>query len=185
VAARLLGNRNETGRKQDMTDRRDSVDDGGGRFEAVRLAVLVGAAVLAGEGVQHLGARVEGALDAAGFLTGPGPDGLIEVAALPVLAVLIILFLRRDMLGDRGLRLGAMGLGAGAGILLADPLARIALYLGLPGLVPTDESGVLRLTINLLVLGVVAVLFTRALIRELRMPGPKDGGPGQDEGDGE
>jgi hypothetical protein len=165
-----------------MTDRRDGIDNRGGRFEAVRLAVLVGAAVLAGEGVQHLGARVEGALDAAGFLTGPGPDGLIEVAALPVLAVLIILFLRRDMLDDRGLRLGAMGLGAGAGILLADPLARIALYLGLPGLVP---SGVLRLTINLLVLGVVAVLFTRALIRELRMPGPKDGGPGQDEGDGE
>ena len=32
-----------------MTDRRDGVDDRGGRFEAVRLAVLVGAAVLAGE----------------------------------------------------------------------------------------------------------------------------------------
>ena len=168
-----------------MTDRRDGVDDRGGRFEAVRLAVLVGAAVLAGEGVQHLGARVEGALDAAGFLTGPGPDGLIEVAALPVLAVLIVLFLRRDMLGDRGLRLGAMGLGAGAGILLADPLARIALYLGLPGLAPTDESGVLRIAINLLVLGAVAILFTRALIRELRRPGPQDGEPGQDEGDGE
>jgi len=168
-----------------MTDRRDGVDDQARRFEIVRLAVLVGAAVLAGEGVRHLGARVEGALDAAGFLTGPGPDGLIDVAALPVLAVLIVLFFRRDMLGERGLRLGAMGLGAGAGILLADPLARIALYFGLPGLAPTDESGVLRITINLLVLGAVAILFTRALIRELRRSGPKDGGRGQDEGDEE
>ena len=168
-----------------MTDRRDGVDDRKARLEIVRLAVLVGAVVLAGEGVRHLGARVEGALDAAGFLTGPGPDGLIEVAALPVLAVLIVLFFRRDIWNDRGPRLGAMGLGAGAGILLADPLARIALYLGLPGLAPTDESGVLRIAINLLVLGAVAVLFVRALIRELRRPGPKDGGPGQDEGDGE
>ena len=168
-----------------MTDRRDGAADRETSFEAVRLAVLVGAVVLAGEGVRHLGARVEGALDAAGFLTGPGPDGLIEVAALPVLAVLIVLFFRRDIWNDRGPRLGAMGLGAGAGILLADPLARIALYLGLPGLAPTEESGVLRITINLLVLGVVAVLFIRALISELRRPGPKDGGPGQDEGNGE
>ena len=166
-----------------MTDRRDSVDDRETRFKAVRLAVLTGAVVLASEGIRHLGARVERALDEAGFLTGPGPDGLIEVAALPVLAVLIILFFRRDILSDRGLRLGAMGLGAGAGILLADPLARIALYLGLTDPAPTDESGVLRVTINLLVLGAVAVLFTRALIRELRLPGPKDGAPGQDEGD--
>jgi hypothetical protein len=171
--------------KKGMTDRRDGVDIQRGRFEALRLAVLVGAAVLAGEGVRHLGARVEGALDAAGFLTGPGPDGLIEVAALPVLAVLIVLFFRRDILGDRGLRLGAMGLGAGAGILLADPLARIALYLGLTDPAPTDESSVLRVTINLLVLGAIAVLFTRALIHELRLSGPKDSGPGQGEGDPE
>ncbi|MCK5623140.1 MAG: hypothetical protein KAJ11_12675 [Alphaproteobacteria bacterium] len=168
-----------------MTDRRDGVDDRKARLEIARLAVLVGAAVLAGEGVRHLGARVEGALDAASFLTGPGPDGLIEVAALPVLAVLIVLFFRRDIWNDRGPRLGAMGLGAGAGILLADPLARIALYLGLPGVAPTEESGVLRITINLLVLGVVAVLFIRGLIRELRRPGPKDSGPGQGEGDAE
>ncbi len=168
-----------------MTDRRDGVDGRDGSFETVRLAVLVGAVVLVGEGVRHLGARVEGALAAAGFLTGPGPDGLIEVAALPVLAVLIVLFFRRDMLGDRGLRLAAMGLGAGAGILMADPLARIALYFGLPGRAPTDEGGMLRITVNLLVLGAVAILFTRALIRELRRPGPKDGGQGQDEGDGE
>ena len=106
------------------------------------------------------------------------------MAALPVLAVLIVLFFRRDIWNDRGPRLGAMGLGAGAGILLADPLARIALYLGLPGLAPTDESGVLRITINLLVLGVVAVLFIRALIRELRRPGASNGEAGHDEGDG-
>jgi hypothetical protein len=168
-----------------MTDRRDGADDLRGRIEAVRLAVLVGAVVLAGEGVRHLGARVEGALDEAGFLTGPGPDGLFEVAALPVLAVLIVLFFRRDMLGDRGLRLGAMGLGAGAGILLADPLARTALHFSQPGVAPTDEGGILRITVNLLVLGIVAVLFTRAVIRELRRPGPKDGGPEQGEGDAE
>lgn len=168
-----------------MTDRRDSADTRDVRHDAVRLAVLVGAVVLAGEGVRHLGARMEGALDEAGFLTGPGPDGLFVAAALPVLAVLIILFFRRDMQGDRGLRLGAMGLGAGAGILLADPLVRIALYLGLPGIAPTEEGGILRITVNLLVLGVVAILFTRALIRELRRPGPKGGEPGQDEGDGE
>lgn len=157
-------------------------DERGGHIETVRLAVLLGTVVLAGEGIRHLGARVEGALDEAGFLTGPGPDGLFEVAALPVLAVLIILFFRRDILGDRGLRLVAMGLGAGAGILLADPLARIALYFGQPGFAPTEEGWILRTTVNLLVLGAVAVLFTRALIRELRQPDPKDGGAGQDDG---
>ncbi len=167
-----------------MTERREGVDERDGRFETVRLAVLVGAVVLVGEGVRHLGARVEGALDEAGFLTGPGPDGLIEVAALPVLAVLIVLFFRRDMLSERGLRLAAMGLGAGAGILLADPLVRIALYLGLPGLAPTDEGGLLRITVNLLVLGIVGILFSRAVIRELRRPGPKDGNRKQDEAEG-
>lgn len=168
-----------------MTDRRDGVDIRGRRIEAGRLAVLVGAAVLASEGVLHLGARVEGALDEAGFLTGPGPDGLIEAAALPILAVLIILFFRRDILSDRGLRLGAMGLGAGAGILLADPLARIALYLGLSDLVPVGDGGILRTIVNFLVLGIVALLFIRVVIRELRRPGPNDGGPRQDEGDPE
>ena len=171
--------------EKDMTDRRDGADNRDGRFETVRLAVLVGAVVLAVSGVRHLGAGVEGALDAAGFLTGPGPDGLIELAALPVLVVLIVLFFRCDMLGDRGLRLAAMGLGAGAGILLADPLARIALYLGLPGIAPADEGGMLRITVNLLVLGAVAALFTRALIGELRRAGPKGGEPGQGEGDEE
>ena len=168
-----------------MTDRRDGADIRETRGGLVRLAVLVGAVVLVSEGVLHLGARVEGALDAAGFLTGPGPDGLIEAAALPILAVLIILFFRRDILSDRGLRLGAMGLGAGAGILLADPLARIALYLGLSDLVPMGEGGILRTIVNLLVLGIVVLLFIRVVIRELRRPGPNDGGPRQDEGDPE
>ncbi|MBE9552492.1 MAG: hypothetical protein IMF05_03410 [Proteobacteria bacterium] len=168
-----------------MTDRRDGADIRETRGGLVRLAVLVGAVVLVSEGVLHLGARVEGALDAAGFLTGPGPEGLIEAAALPILAVLIILFFRRDILSDRGLRLGAMGLGAGAGILLADPLARIALYLGLSDLAPMGEGGILRTIVNLLVLGIVALLFIRVVIRELRRPGPNDGGPRQDEGDPE
>ena len=172
-----------------MTNSREGVDVRETRGGLVRLAVLVGAVVLVSEGVLHLGKRVEGALDEAGFLTGPGPDGLIEAAALPVLAVLIILFFRRDLLGDRGLRLGAMGLGAGAGILLADPLARVALYLGLPGIAPTEEGSILRITVNLLVLGVVAVLFIRMAIRELRRPGPDDGAArdetAKDEGDGE
>ncbi len=168
-----------------MTDRRDGADIRETRGGLVRLAVLVGAVVLVSEGVLHLGARVEGALDAAGFLTGPGPDGLIEAAALPILAVLIILFFRRDILSDHGLRLGAMGLGAGAGILLADPLARIALYLGLSDLVPMGEGGILRTIVNLLVLGIVVLLFIRVVIRELRRPGPNDGGPQQDEGDPE
>ena len=166
-----------------MTNHRDGVDVRETRGGLARLAVLVGAVVLVSEGVLHLGARVEGALDAAGFLTGPGPDGLIEMAAQPVLAVLVLLFFRRDLLGDRGLRLGAMGLGAGAGILLADPLARIALYLGLPGIAPTEEGSILRITVNLLVMGIVAVLFIRVVIRELRRPGPDDGAT-RDEGDG-
>lgn len=168
-----------------MTNPRDGVDVRETRGGLARLAVLVGAAVLVSEGVLHLGARVEGALDEAGFLTGPGPDGLIEAAALPILAVLIILFFRRDILSDRGLRLGAMGLGAGAGILLADPLARIVLYLGLSDLVPMGEGGILRTIVNFLVLGIVALLFIRVVIRELRRPDPNDSGPGRNEGDGE
>lgn len=160
-----------------MTDRDESNLPQAKRSELLRLVVLLGAVVLAGEGMRHLGARVEGALSAAGFLTGPGPDGLFEMAALPVLIVLVILFFKRDIRDDRGLRLAAMGLGAGAGILLADPLARIALYFGVPGLAPAEEVGILRLTANLLVLAAVGILFTRAVIRELR------GGPARDEGD--
>lgn len=164
-----------------MTNGGKSKEAWTGRNSLLRLVVLLGAVVLAGEGMRHLGARVEGALAAAGFLTGPGPDGLFEVAALPVLVVLVILFFKRDIRDDRGLRLGAMGLGAGAGILLADPLARIALYFGVPGLAPTEEVGILRITANLLVLAVVGILFTRAVIRELR--GSGQGGQSRDEGD--
>ena len=164
-----------------MTDRRDGLDGREWRGELLPLGVLLGAVVLVSNGVRNLGAGVEGVLQAAGFLTGPGPDGLFEMAALPVLAVLLILFFRRDLMDGHGLRLAAMGLGAGAGILLADPLARVALHLGLPGLAPTHEGGILRLAVNLLVLAAVAILFIRAVLRELRRAGPKDGGT-KDEG---
>lgn len=164
-----------------MTDRREGVDGRDRRRELLPLAVLLGAVLLVGSGVRNLGAGVEGALQAAGFLTGPGPDGLFELAALPVLAVLLILFFRRDLMDGHGLRLAAMGLGAGAGILLADPLARVALHLGLPGIAPTDEGGFLRLAVNLLALAGVGVLFARAVLRELRRAGPKDSGT-RDEG---
>lgn len=167
-----------------MTDRRDGADGRDGRGALLRLVVLLGAVVLAGGGMRNLGAGVEGALQAAGFLTGPGPDGLFEVAALPVLAVLVILYFRRDLMDGHGLRLAAMGLGAGAGVLLADPLARVALHLGLSALAPTEESSMLRLAVNVLVLAAVAVLFVRAVLRELRRAGPKDGGA-RDEGDEE
>jgi hypothetical protein len=163
-----------------MTDRRDGRE---WRRQLLPLGVLLGAFVLVSSGVRNLGAEVDGALQAAGFLTGPGPDGLFEVAALPLLVVLVILFFRRDLMDGHGLRLAAMGLGAGAGILLADPLARVALHLGLPGLAPTGEGGVLRITVNLLVLAVVAVLFARAVLRELRRAGPKDGGTRDEEGE--
>ena len=164
-----------------MTGRREGVDGRSGRGVLLRLGVLLGAVLLAGAGMQRLGAGVEMALKQAGFLTGPGPDGLFEVAALPVLAVLLILYFRRDLMDGHGLRLAAMGLGAGAGILLADPLARVALHLGLPGLAPTEEGSILRIAVNLLVVAVVAVLFIRTVLRELRRAGPKDGGT-EDEG---
>lgn len=165
-----------------MTDRREGLDHRLGRFELLRIGVLAGAVVLAGAGMRHLGGGVEAALEAAGFLTGPGPDGLFEVAALPVVAVLLILFFRRDLMDGHGLRLSAMGLGAGAGVLLADPLARVALHLGLPDVAPTEEGGMLRLGVNLLVLAVVATLFVRAVRRELRRADGKNGGarPGDD-----
>lgn len=156
-----------------MTGRRDGRV---GQSELLRLGVLLGAVLLAGAGMRNLGAGVEGALQAAGFLTGPGPDGLFEVAALPVLVVLVILFFRRDLMDGHGLRLAAMGLGAGAGILLADPLARVALHLGLPGPALTTDGGTLRIAVNLPVLAVVAVVFARAVLRELRRAGPKDDG---------
>lgn len=139
-------------------------------FSWSRLLVFLGVILLVREGVGRLGQRVEGALDAAGFLTGPGPDGLIETASLPILAVLVILFFRRDLRDERGLRLGAMGLGAGAGILLADPLARVILYVGMPDAISGGEDSALRLTVNLLVLAVVGFLFFFAVIRELRQP---------------
>jgi hypothetical protein len=154
------------------------------RFDPLPFIVFLCAVVLVQEGVGRLGQRVDGALHAAGFLSGPGPNGLMQVAGLPVLAVLLVLFLRRDLIGDRGLRLGAMGLGAGAGILLADPLARIIIYLGMPGPAVAGEGSVLRLTVNLLVLAVVGGLFAVAVVRELRRSGigdqkPKDAENGE------
>lgn len=140
-------------------------------FSWPQVIVFLGAIVLVNAGVSRLGQQVSGVLDAAGFLTGPGADGLMEVAGLPVLAVLFILFVRRDLIGDRGLRLGAMGLGAGAGILLADPVARIILYFGMSHEAGLVDGGMLRLTVNLAVLAIVAVLFVRAVTRELRLPG--------------
>jgi len=136
--------------------------------EILRIAAILAGIALAKASFTAGGAGIQAALDSAGLiLPGSGPVAYNDLAFLPAGLALLALLLRRDVAEAQGLRLVALGLGAGACILLADPLTRISLHLIAP---MAEAAGPIRISIQLAVAIAVAAIYGQTLFRALRRP---------------